>query len=656
MSFETYNQRLPETFNPEKTSETPTAGSSSEITTDNGKRFADITEIHEHQLLGSNVETMPTSQYCPPPKQKSKRQISRHGAYAVLIRRLIDSARGVHVLRRAEVCIQSETLCETSREMVKDAYDSVDIKSTPIVIQGPSYELFFKRKGLEAFVSDTSKPQTIRDEVGLLHTFIKNDKTIVQNIKAYDALISQGKISTNTLWTLFPPGELLIRNDGECPECWICCDVKQEFKTCSWLIYGVRLDFDGRRLDMKKVCYPIYVGGVSRGTLEISQLPLIPLHYYPKEAEVRKLLIKRGHDFQNIMRADLAYRNYRGPLWSQKNLHSHPELRISGRVVVDYKAYLDKNLEMAPDLVPQKRNKNYKALDQNSTQPANSDHVYDPDCSCTTCTSPHSYQANSSTVESHFKTLLQDVDEQYSVIRNMEDLLLLASARMTGYNLRENKWGWLLIDSLEDIGFSRRAFDSLQMDVRQKKLIEALVKGHQSNEFNDFNDFIYGKGKGLMMLLHGTPGIGKTLTAESIAEQVKSPLYNITGGELSVDVSRVEAKLKDIFALAKRWKAIVLLDEADVLMMKRELKELERNSIVTMQLRMIGRFEGILFLTANRFEGWDEAFKVGLILRFDCQSLMSASAEQSGKTSSRTTPVPWKRHSGQKTPSSALEN
>lgn len=70
---------------------------------------------------------------------------------------------------------------------------------------------------------------------------------------------------------------------------------------------------------------------------------------------------------------------------------------------------------------------------------------------------------------------------------------------------------------------------------------------------------------------------------ESIAELVKSPLYGVSGGELSVDVMKVEAKLKDIFNLTKRWNAIVLLDEADVVMSKRDSKELERNAIVAGQ-------------------------------------------------------------------------
>lgn len=70
------------------------------------------------------------------------------------------------------------------------------------------------------------------------------------------------------------------------------------------------------------------------------------------------------------------------------------------------------------------------------------------------------------------------------------------------------------------------------------------------------------------------------MALESIAELTGCPLYNLSGGELSVNVSDVEKKLEAVFTLAKRWGAIVLLDEADVVMSKRTSSELERNAIV----------------------------------------------------------------------------
>ena len=43
-------------------------------------------------------------------------------------------------------------------------------------------------------------------------------------------------------------------------------------------------------------------------------------------------------------------------------------------------------------------------------------------------------------------------------------------------------------------------------------------------------DVIDGKGEGSIFLLHGPPGVGKTLTAEAIAELLHKPLYTVSMG------------------------------------------------------------------------------------------------------------------------------
>ncbi|KAK3334385.1 hypothetical protein B0H65DRAFT_593015 [Neurospora tetraspora] len=112
-----------------------------------------------------------------------------------------------------------------------------------------------------------------------------------------------------------------------------------------------------------------------------------------------------------------------------------------------------------------------------------------------------------------------------------------------------------------------------------KDMVEALVKGHKSKGVV-FDDVIAGKGQGLIFLLHGNPGLGKTLTAESIADYLEKPLYSISGGEIGTRVREVEERLESIFSLAKRWNAVTLLDEADVLLCRRNSAEIDRNAIV----------------------------------------------------------------------------
>ena len=76
-------------------------------------------------------------------------------------------------------------------------------------------------------------------------------------------------------------------------------------------------------------------------------------------------------------------------------------------------------------------------------------------------------------------------------------------------------------------------------------------------------DFIFGKGRGLLILLHGEPGVGKTATAEAVAQSTRRPLFPISCSDLTAGWE-VEERLEDIFRLAHLWDCVLLLDEADV--------------------------------------------------------------------------------------------
>lgn len=76
-----------------------------------------------------------------------------------------------------------------------------------------------------------------------------------------------------------------------------------------------------------------------------------------------------------------------------------------------------------------------------------------------------------------------------------------------------------------------------------KELVLSFIEVHVSHDVQ-FDDIVEGKGLGLLMLLDGDPGLGKTLTAEAVAEKVQKPLYLLSVGELGGDagVSRVETE------------------------------------------------------------------------------------------------------------------
>uniref|UniRef100_A0A093VE36 Putative AAA family ATPase y4kL n=1 Tax=Talaromyces marneffei PM1 TaxID=1077442 RepID=A0A093VE36_TALMA len=123
----------------------------------------------------------------------------------------------------------------------------------------------------------------------------------------------------------------------------------------------------------------------------------------------------------------------------------------------------------------------------------------------------------------------------------------------------------------------------------------------------------------LMKMDSGPPGVGKTLTAEAISERLQRPLYSISSGDLSIRAEELEAQLTRTFQVASDWKAVLLLDEADVYLQKRDGFHLERNRLVATFLRTLEYYDGIFFLTTNMLGDFDSAIldRIQLKLQYD---------------------------------------
>ncbi|OMP88103.1 ATP-dependent zinc metalloprotease FtsH [Diplodia seriata] len=180
------------------------------------------------------------------------------------------------------------------------------------------------------------------------------------------------------------------------------------------------------------------------------------------------------------------------------------------------------------------------------------------------------------------------------------------------------------IGGIREIEWNEGAFDSLVAPPEQKDLILAFAQT-QAKSKNCFDDVISGKGRGIIMLLSGPPGVGKTLTAESVAEVMKVPLFVMSAGDLGTKPSEVETSLSNILEMNTKWNAILLLDEADVFLEARSAHDLERNKLVSIFLRLLEYYEGILFLTTNRVENIDAAFESRIHLSLQYEDLDFAS-------------------------------
>jgi hypothetical protein len=189
------------------------------------------------------------------------------------------------------------------------------------------------------------------------------------------------------------------------------------------------------------------------------------------------------------------------------------------------------------------------------------------------------------------------------------------NTHVLGFSFRAKRWGSMRVADISQIRYREDAFDHLVLEDELKDMIRALVE----NSTGSFSDLIDGKGGGCIFLLEGKPGQGKTLTAETVAEVLKRPLYPISVGELGTDPDTLEERLRQILDVATAWNAVLLLDEADIFLEARDAHNIVRNAMVGVFLRLLEYHEGVLFLTTNRAENIDHAFlsRISVALSFE---------------------------------------
>ena len=176
--------------------------------------------------------------------------------------------------------------------------------------------------------------------------------------------------------------------------------------------------------------------------------------------------------------------------------------------------------------------------------------------------------------------------------------MMLLPNRVYGFVLRSRKWYFLDIDHVHPLKRHSEGFEHLILPDGFARLVEGLVQAHSPRDKPTVTgtapqepehqvDLVHGKGKGLIILLHGAPGVGKTSTAECVADYTQRPLFPITCGDIGETAKEVEHNLEQNFSLAHRWGCVLLLDEADVFLQARDKEDMRRNSVVSVFLRVL---------------------------------------------------------------------
>ncbi|KAF8824540.1 hypothetical protein HHX47_DHR8000307 [Lentinula edodes] len=376
-----------------------------------------------------------------------------------------------------------------------------------------------------------------------------------QNLTEYNLMTSQQEITYELLWALIPPNTLVYHYHQytEQPQILLAKEVNYYYPTNRPYYADVVCDIisnDGNFFGLAQVTLEIET---FTGARVIQDLPVFPLSFHKDASELRQHALKRGRKFVSMN--DYTYHEISGPVIQERITQQEEvkwyKINSYGRVMIDPVAF-------------------------------------------------RRFEPNRKFNSSVYRRLDRSVitDEQF----------MICNPVVYGFCFGIKKWGGFAMDRLQDIEWSDDLFNFLVLGQKQKMLISALVRQHVTDD-NQFDDFVQGKGKGLVGLLSGRPGCGKTLTAEAIAEKTHRALYVVSAGELGTHPKEVDERLTLILQLAQTWHAVLLLDEAEVFLQRRDFTDLARNALVSIFLRQLEYYHGVLILTTNMINHIDPAFE-----------------------------------------------
>ncbi|OLN96128.1 ATPase family AAA domain-containing protein 3B 1 [Colletotrichum chlorophyti] len=481
-------------------------------------------------------------------------------------------------------------------------YPSQDFSGESLVVQRPYPVLVHYYEELRQFSQNcSSKPQNelcdrerdAAEHLDILLGFL--DDEVMADVRLEQERNKRGFSTWEWRWIAYKPGTIAV--DTLDTGGWDASVVHSvsggvfDNPPTDWHVRTWKLTFDGS--DMIRVwsgrgVYWAKFDGEASDTAATRQT----LFFDPKvdenytEHEVIAELIKNGKHYAEMVEKQCYHYKGKGA--------GFPENEISGLVMVDIDGYTRAFPNVTPLAIGDEDLRNWSSS-----------------CTCDTC------KERKRNLDIQLAPLFGDLANDMILVPEMDDFqYLLCPSSVVGYVFRTRSWELLHVRCLLPPQFDENMIGHLVMSEQRLKTLKALSKSFaRVNKHNDdiktakwSADFVKGKGNGLIFLLHGKPGVGKTCTAECIAEFTRRPLMTLTSSDIGTDPKTVEFNLTENFKRAMSWGAVLLIDEADIFMERRSTSDLARNSLVAGFLRALEFYDGILFLTTNRVGSFDDAF------------------------------------------------
>lgn len=390
----------------------------------------------------------------------------------------------------------------------------------------------------------------------------------------HDLQLEQPRIHFDKLWLLYKPGTIVYRRRNDRLQGLVVCKAQRctdNGESDSEGLYGlVRYEIEAwyYEYDGKILCRVRTTERVIQyeGYRSVLMLPFVPAKIYDQANGIadRERLMKRSRKLLQITRECFSHK-----------LFEHPRSAYQGEIVIDPAEY---NARMTPLC---------QAGDWTSVLYEDERRAFEFESGETIEEAIEIVRKPEPRDGRGYKRLIDYHELNPSKAEDMERLsttgLLVLAEFVGGMALATKKWMRFDVDGISNEPPPQQGNqlrDRLVIAEEDREILQTvLVRTATKNEVQA--DFVTGKGEGQVLLLHGPPGTGKTMTAECLANDAQRPLVSLTQSDLTSKFGSIsETALRQWFLLAAKWRAILLIDEADTFLGKRKDNE-HGNSLVT---------------------------------------------------------------------------
>ncbi|KAI0445314.1 hypothetical protein F4803DRAFT_166543 [Xylaria telfairii] len=456
------------------------------------------------------------------------------------------------------------------------------------------YELLFhNRKRISQTAKEDAGEHTVLHVEQLLEFVKKERPSTWEKLEELEAGICR-KIAFEDIWLIYPSGATVFAKDQGG---WRAYKVERIESGSSWRPEEVQIHCLYLDLDMTGKCLTpkrevLTVRGYS-SELPIGDLEVVPDWHFKNQEDFQedlleeflKNLMERGKKFWEYTR-NVNHKEYHGQAWPRSSRQGPI------KIVIDY--VTSSKHENFVQNMPGRIGGSATCLACLGEALGLSSYLTKAPHDSDVCRAPRNIVNKGS----------EDPSE------SVYNSFLFCPSRMWAFSLKHKSWELILPDDIGEVQRQDNALDQLVMKADDKKYVESALHAYQKDEWGKIGDgMVRGNRGGLTILLHGNPGTGKTFTAECLAAKYGIPLYKIICADLGTDLEVLEKRLQEICLRAANWKALLLLDEAEMFIQARHTQDLRQYAVVSTFLNHLDSSEALLFITSTRVDRLDQALE-----------------------------------------------